>query len=1550
MGRTYGSITIVDTTDIERIYMVYKGSESNTTAPTLDWSTISTWKENITQVSGTYIWQVTVIKQSGVPITSSNWQDFYGDPTCITGPRGIQGIQGETGIGVSSITTTYCNYGSGTPAASYIGWQSTVPTYDSTKPNYWVKTVLNYDNGTSDDPIIYKDNGITSATSTAAAANITANNANTTANNANTTANNANTTANNAYNIATGINQHFWTIATDYATGLPAGSYITDTASDTFKSQKTGGNILTRSDGIWIRNGIKTLASLTGTSLIFYNPSSNAKGMELDSSALKFYDATGTVAQATFGGTQATISGTINVYDGKIGNNANNYWYIGNYTDYNQNYSAIIKSKGTASIQLNETNTWRISTNRIHTAWAPETGTDAFKLHFPKFNDSKTVNKYWDFGLHLPISYSDKFLYIRNASGSETLDNLLNDLDDGGYDYWKYRFYISADGSLYAKNLYVLDDDGNTTQIGGTDGVYLLKSGGTITGNLEVNGTLTKGGKTVTYLTTTPTSGQILIADGISGSIKTSGYTIATSVPSGAIFTDYRVKTEARGSTTMYLAGSNSSGTVSQGTLLTDSGVYIQTSSSSTNLVVPKINGYTLAAASAKGVDTSLTTSSTSTNLPTSKAVVDLIKQYLPLTGGSITGPVNFGDSVSIDDLTAGNLIVSGAGRFTNGLYGDLIGNADTATKVGNDLKIQLNGGTTEGTNQFTFNGSAAKTVNITKSSIGLGNVENKSSATIRGELTSSNVTTALGFTPYNATNPNGYTTNTGTVTSVKVQGSNGLTGSGTVTTSGTITLSHDDTSSQASSSNSGRTYIQSVTLDGYGHVTGLSTATETVTNTHNTAYLYAGASDGTANAATTNGNTYLILMDGGSATTRRKISGSGTVSVASNASGDITITGSAHPVALNGVSFANGIITFTKTDGNSTTIQTDNFVITQAAGATALVGTDTNHTPLNVNGPVKFTDGVPVSMRPSSASGKFLKDDGTWDTPGGTYSLPLAASGTRGGVQIGYSANGKNYPVQLSSEKMYVNVPWTDTTYTVATGDSNGQIKVTPSSGDAYNVSVKGLGSNAYTSTAYLPLSGGTMSGNLLGNSTATLGSTANPFHQLVLGGATNATMDATSANPRITFQENTGTQPVYLVYTDLDSYRSPAGLKIVGNSTSGNISSPAWLEVEGTVYAGGFSGPLSGNASTATEFSSNATVTLTGDTTGTSAGSKKSWSISTTTSRLSYLGRRTTAATIALNPSVDTGFKMSWHISDSTSRTADATNSPSFDAAVINLPWDWGAYNGQIAITNTSNTTPRIQIRSASHTDNGTSANPRYTPNYSAWREIVTATKATQIGSATQPVYVSNTGQIIAGTTLGGAAYQAADYYVKKAGDTMTGQLKTSFKSSVATGSYQAVATTIEALCEELRYSSGVMGSVNITTAYTKDGITMPTQWYNFLWVPHRSGGVNGTANGDNCNYGSLYLSGMTGSGMYMIRYSSSAIAELKNLYNPPSAVKATQDKNGNDITTKYVTVDTNQTITANQKTFNGAIRFGTSSSSTKYGAAHYDSTLEAIVFSFA
>lgn len=57
------------------------------------------------------------------------------------------------------------------------------------------------------------------------------------------------------------------------------------------------------------------------------------------------------------------------------------------------------------------------------------------------------------------------------------------------------------------------------------------------------------------------------------------------------------------------------------------------------------------------------------------------------------------------------------------------------------------------------------------------------------------------------------------------------------------------------------------------------------------------------------------------------------------------------------------------------------------------------------------------------------------WTDTNTTYSE--ATSSTLGLVKIGYTENGKNYPVELSSGQMFVNVPWTDsnTTYTAGVG-----------------------------------------------------------------------------------------------------------------------------------------------------------------------------------------------------------------------------------------------------------------------------------------------------------------------------------------------------------------------------------------------------------------------------------------------------------------------------------------------------------------------------------
>ena len=94
------------------------------------------------------------------------------------------------------------------------------------------------------------------------------------------------------------------------------------------------------------------------------------------------------------------------------------------------------------------------------------------------------------------------------------------------------------------------------------------------------------------------------------------------------------------------------------------------------------------------------------------------------------------------------------------------------------------------------------------------------------------------------------------------------------------IRVSHSDTSSQASVNNSGRTYIQDVTLDGFGHVTGLVSATETVTDT---TYIF--------NAATNNSAPALqVVNSGGTIQSVRLIQAGATTITQTNASA-ITIS-----------------------------------------------------------------------------------------------------------------------------------------------------------------------------------------------------------------------------------------------------------------------------------------------------------------------------------------------------------------------------------------------------------------------------------------------------------------------------------------------------------------------------------------------------------------------------------------------------------------------------------------------------------------------------------
>lgn len=74
------------------------------------------------------------------------------------------------------------------------------------------------------------------------------------------------------------------------------------------------------------------------------------------------------------------------------------------------------------------------------------------------------------------------------------------------------------------------------------------------------------------------------------------------------------------------------------------------------------------------------------------------------------------------------------------------------------------------------------------------------------------------------------------------------------------------------------------------------------------------------------------------------------------------------------------------------------------------------------------FTAGTASSVPWSGVTNAPTKLSQFTNDSGFITSIPAATSSAYGGIQIGYTTSGKNYAVQLSNGKAYVNVPWTDT------------------------------------------------------------------------------------------------------------------------------------------------------------------------------------------------------------------------------------------------------------------------------------------------------------------------------------------------------------------------------------------------------------------------------------------------------------------------------------------------------------------------------------------
>ena len=134
--------------------------------------------------------------------------------------------------------------------------------------------------------------------------------------------------------------------------------------------------------------------------------------------------------------------------------------------------------------------------------------------------------------------------------------------------------------------------------------------------------------------------------------------------------------------------------------------------------------------------------------------------------------------------------------------------------------------------------------------------------------------------------------------TSRTVSAGAGISGGGALT--GNITINHSDTSGQASVNNTGLNFIQDVTLDTYGHVTGLTTASAPPDTSVGVGQTWQNLTSSRSIDVWYHNNTgrtiyYYVQQDGGTQTVSTSANGANAVRVSSANSGQWS--GAAVPV-----------------------------------------------------------------------------------------------------------------------------------------------------------------------------------------------------------------------------------------------------------------------------------------------------------------------------------------------------------------------------------------------------------------------------------------------------------------------------------------------------------------------------------------------------------------------------------------------------------------------------------------------------------------------------